>query len=79
MMEGAWLPLIDLQTCTGCGDCVAACQPQAIALVNAKAVVVRPTACSYCGGCEPVCPVGAIALPYLVMFEQGAEAAPLSG
>jgi MinD superfamily P-loop ATPase len=74
MMEGTWLPHIDLLTCTGCGDCVAACQPQAIALVNAKAFVVRPTACSYCGSCEQVCPVGAIALPYLVVFDEAEQA-----
>jgi ferredoxin len=78
MNASAWLPQIDRLACTGCGDCVAACQPQAVALVNAKAVVARPTACSYCGGCEAVCPVGAIALPYVVMFEPAADANSLA-
>ena len=79
MNDSTWLPLIDRLICTGCGDCVAACQPQAIAMVNAKAVVVRPEGCSYCAGCEAVCPVGAIALPYLVVFDEAEQARHRSG
>jgi NAD-dependent dihydropyrimidine dehydrogenase PreA subunit len=62
------LPEIDEVRCTGCGKCVTACEPQALALRNGKAVLARPDLCAYEGGCEPVCPEGAIALPYLITF-----------
>lgn len=62
------LPEIDHLICTGCGDCIVACQPHALALVAGKAVVARADLCEYEGGCEPVCPVGAIELPFLIVF-----------
>jgi|YNPNPStandDraft_1061719.scaffolds.fasta_scaffold02190_1 NAD-dependent dihydropyrimidine dehydrogenase PreA subunit len=65
----AILPEIDPALCNGCGECVAACQSHALALVAGKAVLVRPDLCQYDGGCEPVCPQGAIQLPYLIVFE----------
>ena len=71
--ERAWLPEIDARTCTGCGECVAACPTEALALRQGKAWVARPAACSYCGGCEAVCAVKAIALPYVIVFEGGRE------
>jgi ferredoxin len=79
MNDSAWLPEIDRLACTGCGDCVVVCQPQALTLASAKAVVVRPEACTYCGDCEAVCPVGAIALPYLVIFAETEQARHLTG
>ena len=68
-MKPAVLPEIDRALCTGCGDCLAACQPAALALVDGKAAIARPDLCEYDGGCEPACPSGAIQLPYLVVFE----------
>ncbi len=62
------LPQIHRDLCTGCGDCITACQPQALALADGKAVLARPDLCAYDGGCEPACPVGAIELPFLVIF-----------
>ncbi len=62
------VPEINQAVCTGCGDCLAVCQPHALALVEGKAVLARPDLCEYDGGCEPVCPVGAIQVPYLVVF-----------
>jgi MinD superfamily P-loop ATPase len=62
------LPEIDHQHCTGCGDCIPVCEPQALALVGGKAVIAAPDLCEYEGGCEPACPVGAIQLPFLVVF-----------
>ncbi|MGC8781394.1 MAG: ATP-binding protein [Anaerolineae bacterium] len=67
-MDPMVLPEIDLQLCTGCGDCVAVCRPHALALVGGKATLVRPDLCQYEGGCEPICPVGAIQLPFLILF-----------
>jgi NAD-dependent dihydropyrimidine dehydrogenase PreA subunit len=65
----SYLPEIDGVLCTGCGDCLAACGPHALALAGGKAVLARPDLCEYEGGCEPACPVGAIGLPYLVLFD----------
>ena len=72
-MNPVILPEIDRARCTGCGDCVAVCQPQALALVGGKAQMARPELCEYDGGCEPVCPAGAIQVPFLIVF--GARAA----
>lgn len=61
-------PEIDAAACNGCGECLPACQAGALALVNEKAVLVRPDLCEYDAACEPACPVGAISLPYAVIF-----------
>lgn len=68
MSTDAILPEIDAAICTGCGDCVAACKPGALALHDGKAVLARPDLCEYDGQCEPACPVGAIDLPYVVVL-----------
>ncbi len=68
-MDGVmWFPLIDLERCTGCGDCVTACPTRAIALVESKAALLEPERCDYSGLCERVCPVEAISVPYLVVM-----------
>ncbi len=72
-MTSIVLPEINENLCTGCGACLLVCRPQALALVEGKAVLARPDLCEYDGGCEPACPEGAIRLPYLIVF---AGAAP---
>lgn len=69
MNELTWLPQIDPSTCTGCGECIALCRPNALARMGTKAVVARPGACTYCAVCEALCPVGAISLPYVIVFD----------
>ena len=64
------LPEIDLTLCNGCGECVPACEPRALAMVNGKAALVSPERCEYDGNCEPVCPTGAISLPYSIIIRQ---------
>ena len=69
MIEERWLPQIDKELCTGCGDCIVACPTDALELVNGTAVLANPTACNYSADCEAVCPVDAIALPYQIVSE----------
>jgi NAD-dependent dihydropyrimidine dehydrogenase PreA subunit len=51
--------IVDLETCTGCGDCVDVCPVEAIRMENAKAVI-DPETCIDCGVCVDECPVNAI-------------------
>ncbi len=67
------LPIILLERCTGCGDCVAACPAGVLELVQDHAVLARPEDCAYCGDCETLCPEGAIALPFEIVFEEDAR------
>jgi quercetin dioxygenase-like cupin family protein/NAD-dependent dihydropyrimidine dehydrogenase PreA subunit len=61
-----WLPHIDLQRCTGCGDCIPRCPTQALGWADGKAAILRPDACIYSGTCETVSPVGAVELVYVI-------------
>jgi heterodisulfide reductase subunit A len=56
---------VDAAACTACGDCLAACPYDAIALSDVdgrRAAVVSETTCKGCGGCVPLCPEDAIDL-----------------
>lgn len=61
-----WLPRINWNRCTGCGECIAICPVKALGQVGGKADLVNPAACTYCTLCEDICPVDAIALPFLI-------------
>jgi len=64
-----WLPQIDDEVCTGCGDCVTACPTDVLELFTTGiAVVADPEACNYCGICEMICPVEAVSLPYQIVL-----------
>lgn len=60
------MPEIDMELCTGCGDCVSACPQHAVSLEQGKPQLDEEL-CAYCGDCEDICPVGAIALPYEII------------
>ena len=82
---------VDAARCTGCGACLDACRPQAIALINGKAQV-NAALCTGCEACIKVCPEGALVptlegeivipeAPSRTMLEQAAAArrpAPLA-
>jgi formate hydrogenlyase subunit 6 len=61
-----WLPRINADACTGCGECIAICPTGSLQMRDGKAVLANPATCIYCATCETICPVGAIELPYLV-------------
>ncbi|MCS7238129.1 MAG: 4Fe-4S binding protein [Thermoguttaceae bacterium] len=54
--------VVDLNKCSGCGDCRQACPTGAIEIVDGKAKIDEST-CADCGACVDVCPTGAISLP----------------
>jgi MinD superfamily P-loop ATPase len=56
------LPDIDSRLCTLCGDCVAVCPTECLAIAREIEVVLLPQSCISCGVCEAVCPVTAIAM-----------------
>ena len=62
------IPEIDLDICTGCGDCVEFCPFGIVELANGKATIVNPENCDYCTDCETFCPPGAIRCPFEIIL-----------
>ena len=52
---------VDNSACAGCGVCVAACQVEAIEIVDGVAKIDEEK-CIECGACVGECPCGAISL-----------------
>ena len=59
-------PIVDLDRCTGCGDCVDNCPAGAVEIADRQVTFVASDACTYCGICEDVCPEGAVSLYFEV-------------
>jgi NAD-dependent dihydropyrimidine dehydrogenase PreA subunit len=56
------LPAVDDRTCTGCGDCVAACPVECLAMVGALPWLRRPADCVACELCVLICPEKALTM-----------------
>ncbi|MBU0573367.1 MAG: 4Fe-4S binding protein [Candidatus Margulisiibacteriota bacterium] len=52
-------PVVDQETCTGCGICVDTCPVQAIEMIDGKARIDQDK-CTDCKACIDACPVQAI-------------------
>jgi NAD-dependent dihydropyrimidine dehydrogenase PreA subunit len=50
---------IDIERCTGCGDCLEVCPVEAISMKNGRAWIDQET-CLECEACVQICPVDAI-------------------
>jgi len=55
--------IIDLEKCTGCGDCVDSCPLNAISLTDEPKAVVDENECTDCGTCVDTCTSEAISMP----------------
>ena len=54
------VPEVDLEKCTGCGECSRLCQYSAIVHLRDNNVLTFEQLCHSCGGCFLVCPAEAI-------------------
>ncbi len=54
--------VVNVETCTGCGECVQVCPLSAIEIKDGKAVVDENT-CGDCGACVDACPTQSITVP----------------
>ena len=52
--------VVDLEKCTGCGECVSACPLDSIVIKDEKAVV--DDSCADCGACIDACSTSALSL-----------------
>ena len=73
LVDSHWMPHINRDLCTGCGECIAVCPTDALGWQEGKAALVHPQLCTYCTACEDVCPVGAIELPFLIVKREHLE------
>ena len=62
-MHSSVSPQVSAEACIGCGECVAHCSQQALALVEDKAMVDEER-CIGCGECILICPIEAIAIKW---------------
>ena len=70
MITDQCFPTIDVELCTGCGDCVEFCHVGALTLAGGKATLESPRDCDYCAECEGICRQGAILCPFEVVVER---------
>jgi NAD-dependent dihydropyrimidine dehydrogenase PreA subunit len=56
------LPVLNETRCTGCGDCVAVCPVDCLAMQGRVPWLVRPHDCVSCGLCAFVCPAEALTM-----------------
>ncbi len=53
--------VVNVESCSGCGECVQVCPLDAITMQNDKASV-DPEVCGDCGACVDACPTQSISI-----------------
>ena len=56
------LPAVNVARCVGCGDCVAVCPVDCLAMAGPVPWLPRPADCVSCSACVLVCPTDAVRL-----------------
>jgi NAD-dependent dihydropyrimidine dehydrogenase PreA subunit len=56
------LPVLNETLCVGCGDCVAVCPADCLAMAGPLPWLPRPAACVSCALCVLICPTQALEL-----------------
>ncbi len=62
-----WLPVINQNYCTGCGECVKACEHNCIEMVWDFATLQRAADCGSNGNCKNACPENGIQMDWVLM------------
>ncbi|MCX7966297.1 MAG: 4Fe-4S binding protein [Syntrophorhabdaceae bacterium] len=63
------IPTIDMDRCTGCGNCTEICPPGAISIKEEKAFI-ESEFCEECGFCAPSCPCEAIKIDFPTLYKK---------
>ncbi len=53
---------LDVEKCTGCGQCLAVCPHEVFSIEEQKARIADLDACMECGACAKNCPVEALSV-----------------
>jgi formate hydrogenlyase subunit 6/NADH:ubiquinone oxidoreductase subunit I len=56
------LPLLNEARCTGCGECVAVCPTDCLAMAGSLPWLPRPGDCISCSVCCLICPADALTM-----------------
>ncbi len=62
-----WLPVIDTESCGGCGRCVAVCAAGSLEMVWSFATLTRPETCTSEALCVTVCPEKVIHMDWVAL------------
>lgn len=60
-----WLPIINEDCCTGCGNCVEVCDNHCLEMVWSYARLLCPASCGSEGTCQEACPEDAIHMEWV--------------
>jgi Na+-translocating ferredoxin:NAD+ oxidoreductase RNF subunit RnfB len=60
-----WLPIVDEETCTGCGLCVDACGPRCLGVADGVALLLCGDPCGSEEHCVDACPEDAIHMQWI--------------
>lgn len=59
------LPVIDTDSCSGCGECVKACDHHCLGMIWSFATLLHPGECGSEGRCMDACPHGVIRMDWV--------------